>query len=277
MATQSPRRVIKFAHTSRGEMARGPDIVPIAPATRQWAWGGATGRNISVCIIDSGVDAAHPAIGGRVRSYRIAGSGNGEGDGVEPDDAGDVAGHGTACAGIVRRLAPDCEIVSIKVLGDGLRGNGYALIVALNWAIEQRMRIINLSLSTRKAEWKEILRDAAERAYFAGLTIVSSAHNSPVESYPWRFPSVLSVGSHASGEAEYFETNPDPPVDFFAPGVQVEVAWLHGGTSRASGNSFATPYISGLCARILERHPAFRTVQVKQTLAAIADNTRWDE
>ena len=74
--------------------------------------------------------------------------------------------------------------------------------------------------------------------------LVASAHNMPVESFPWRFSSVISVGSHEETDPLLFYANPDPPVEFFARGVDVEVAWIGGGTIRASGNSFATPCIA---------------------------------
>ena len=67
----------------------------------------------------------------------------------------------------------------------------------------------------------------------------------PVESYPWRFSSVISVGSHEDPDPHAFYCNPDPPVEFFARGVDVEVAWTGGAPIRCTGNSFATPHMSG--------------------------------
>ena len=59
---------------------------------------------------------------------------------------------------------------------------------------------------------------------------------------------MISVGSHEEPDPLLFYANPDPPVEFFARGVDVDVAWLGGGTIRATGNSFATPCISGIVA-----------------------------
>ena len=53
------------------------------------------------------------------------------------DTEGDLCGHGTACAGIVRSLAPDCEIISVRVLGAGFTGSGGVLLAGLRWAVEQ--------------------------------------------------------------------------------------------------------------------------------------------
>ena len=77
--------------------------------TREWAWGDSTGKGVRVCILDSGVDADHPLVG--VVQQAVAVSLGPDGEAVIADDTeGDLCGHGTACAGIVRALAPDCEI-----------------------------------------------------------------------------------------------------------------------------------------------------------------------
>jgi subtilisin len=263
-------RNFRFAHSSTGATIPTGAIPTPTRMERGWAWGGTTGRGVRVCVIDSGVDASHPMVGGNTVLLAVD-----ESAGkyvVRPDSTGDVAGHGTACAGIIRSLAPDCALTSVRVLARNLRGNGDALMTALEWAVQECFPIINISLSTRREQFKERLHDLTDRGYFAGLTFVSSAHNSPVVSYPWRFPSVLSVGSHDQGDPEYLELNPEPPVDFFAHGVDVKVAWAGGSTKSVSGNSFATPHVAGLCARILEKHPDFRTPQLRHVLAAVANN-----
>ena len=65
---------------------------------------------------------------------------------------------------------------------------------------------------------------------------------------------------------------PDPPVEFFARGVQVQVPWLGGATLRVTGNSFATPHIAGLCALVLGKHPELKPFQVKSVLYLTATN-----
>ena len=114
--------------------------------------------------------------------------------------------------------------------------------------------------------------DATDRAYFQRTVLVASAHNMPVESYPWRFSSVISVGSHEDPDPLAFYANPKPPVEFFAHGVSVDVAWLGGSTLRCTGNSFATPHISGVCATILGKHPELTAFQLKSVLYLIATN-----
>jgi subtilisin family serine protease len=239
--------------------------------TREWAWGGSTGKGVKVCILDSGVDADHPLVNGIDGAVAVE---VGEDDEVTvvDDVEGDLCGHGTACAGIVRSLAPECSLFSVRVLGAGFTGSGDALLGGLRWAVEQGFQVINMSLSTTKGQFAGMLHEVADAAYFRRTILVASAHNMPVDSYPWRFSSVVSVGSHEEADSLAFFYNPQPPVEFFARGVDVEVAWLGGGTARSTGNSFATPHISGICALILGRHPELTPFQLKTTLYLTASN-----
>jgi subtilisin len=239
--------------------------------TREWAWGGSTGEGVRVCILDSGVEAGHPMVGELEGAVAI---GRDEDDEivVSEDEEGDLCGHGTGCAGIVRSIAPDTRIFSVRVLGAGFTGSGPILLGGLRWAIEQGFDVINMSLSTTKAKFAGLLHELADSAYFRRTVLVASAHNMPVESYPWRFSSVLSVGSHEEPDPLTFFYNPSPPVEFFARGVGVQVAWIGGGTIRSSGNSFATPHMSGICALILAKHPELTPFQLKSVLYLTANN-----
>jgi len=239
--------------------------------TRDWAWGGSTGKGVSVCILDSGVESGHPLVGELDGAVAIA---RDEGDdvSVSEDTEGDLCGHGTACAGIVRALAPECSLHSVRVLGAGFKGSGPVLLGGLRWAVEQGFDVVNMSLSTTKRQFAELLHELADTAYFKRTVLVASAHNMPVESYPWRFSSVISVGSHEDPDPQTFFYNPSPPVEFFGRGVGVEIAWLGGGTIRSSGNSFATPHITGICALILGKHPELTPFQLKNVLYLTANN-----
>ena len=238
---------------------------------REWAWGGSTGADVSVCILDSGIERGHPLVGNVERAVAVS-VGEGGTTVVEEDAEGDLCGHGTACAGIVRSFAPECALVSTRVLGAGYTGSGSVLLAGLRWAVEQGFRVVNMSLSTTKHEFAALLHELADSAYFRRTVIVASAHNMPVESFPWRFSSVISVGSHESPDPFEFFYNPSPPVEFFARGVDVQIAWLGGGTIRASGNSFATPHLAGLCALILGKHPELTPFQLKSVLHLTATN-----
>jgi subtilisin len=241
------------------------------PVTREWAWGGSTGRGVRVCVVDSGVDADHPLVG-RVERSLFVSRGEGGQERIVEDSEGDTSGHGNASAAIIRSFAPDCELGSVRVLGHAIQGTGDDLIAGLRWAIDQGYDVINLSLSTTHRRFVERLHELADRAYFRRSTLVCSAHNMPVDSWPWRFASVVSVAGHPSRDREDFRYNPDPPVEFLAPGEDIEVAWTDGSTVTASGNSFATAHLSGVCTRILGKHPALTPFELKSVLYLTATN-----
>jgi subtilisin family serine protease len=158
------------------------------------------------------------------------------------------------------------------VLGEGYKGSGRVMLAGLRWAVEQGYDVVNMSLSTTKKELAGLLHELVDAAYFQRTALVASAHNMPVESYPWRFSSVISVGSHEDPDPFALYYNPTPPVEFFARGLEIDVAWLGGSTLRCTGNSFATPHVSGLCALVLSKHPELTPFQLKSVLMSIATN-----
>lgn len=255
-----------------GRVASGP--VPDWPAeiTREWAWGGSSGAGVRVCVIDSGIESGHPAVGAIAGAYAVSVDDDGVAD-VSADETGDVSGHGTACASVVRALAPECEITSMRVLTrgrKGSRGMGVDLLAGIAWAAEEGFDLVNLSLATTRRRFLEPLHETVDGAYFGRTTIVASANNMPHPGFPWKFASVISVGSHEGTDPLQFFWSPDPPVEAFARGIDVEVGWTGGQTTKASGNSFATPHVTGILALILGKHPGMTPFELKTVLRATA-------
>src|SRR5687768_6846263 len=91
-------------------LATAPAIALPSPITRSWAGVGADGAGVRVAIVDSGVDADHPAVGSVARSVAVETSPDRVSVVDAPDE--DRFGHGTACAGIIRRIAPAAELDS---------------------------------------------------------------------------------------------------------------------------------------------------------------------
>jgi subtilisin len=252
-------------------------VRPLLPGviTREWAWGGATGAGVDVAVIDSGIEAEHPLVG-EVTSA-VALTYDADADDLTrrvegPHD--DLFGHGTACAGIIRRAAPACRLHSIRVLGERLTGKGVVFAAGLEWAIERGFRVVNLSLSTGRQDHYARFHELADRAYFAGVMLVCAVNNVLTPSYPSQYASVFSVAAHERQDPFALDCNPRPPVEFGAPGIDVEVAWSGGGTTVTTGNSFAAPHVAGLVARILSKHPHLTPFEVKTVLRAVADNAR---
>lgn len=256
-----------------------PDVLghlhPPAPLdamsiTREWAWGDSDGAGVKVAVIDSGVDASHPDVDS-VQGYVAIQEQDGQ-LAFDPSPHADDYGHGTACAGIIRSLAPGCEIYSVKVLGANLTGRGVVFAAGLRWAVEHGMHVCNLSLSTNRGEFFALFHELADLAYFRRIPLVCAANNVPGASYPSLYGVVLSVAAHEGRDPERFDANPSPPVEYGAPGLDVRVPWLGGGYITATGNSFATPHIAGLVARILAKHPDLTVFQLKTVLYALASN-----
>jgi subtilisin family serine protease len=239
--------------------------------SREWAWGGATGAGIRVGILDSGMENDHPQLRGRVVE-NVAVEVDDDGPKVVADEPRDLFGHGTACGAIILSVAPEVELVSIRVLGADLRGKGSAFAAGLEWAIDQRLQVCNLSLSSKSESLYPVFHDLADRAYFQSTALVSAANNVPAPSYPSLFSSVFSVAAHGEPDPWRLYYNPAPPVEFGAWGVDVPIAWKDGGSTVATGNSFAAPHVAGLVALILSKHPGLSPFELKAILASVADN-----
>ena len=232
-----------------------------------------TGSGARVCIVDSGVDATIRSSAGRSRRRAVGADEDGE-PVIADDGVGDVAGHGTACAGIVRSLAPGCAITSVRVLGAGRRGSRPELLAGLAGRSTQGFDVVNLSLSTRKRAARAVLHELADRRLLprhpAGRVRAQPAGR--------ELPVALLLGvlgrRATRGRSVRVHYNPRPPVEFFARGVDVEVAVAGRRTHHASP---ATPSRRRpeRAVRICPRQaPALTPFQVKGALHLLADNVQ---
>ena len=266
----SGRRPAYSSAFSPDELQMLPPSAFLAELTREWAWGGSAGKGVKVAVIDSGVDASHPAVGEVAGYVAISESDGRIVEETEPHE--DLFGHGTACAGVIKSLAPDCEIYSVRVLGAGLSGRGMIFAAGLRWAIRNDMNVCNMSLGTTKKDFFAPLHELVDRAYFRNIALVTAANNMPVPSFPSVYSSVIAVAAHDIPDPELIYYNPEPPVEFGAYGIDVKVPWLDGGWVTTTGNSFAAPHIAGHVARLLGKHPGLTPFQVKAVLRALANN-----
>ncbi|MBW1946283.1 MAG: S8 family serine peptidase [Deltaproteobacteria bacterium] len=169
--------------------------------------------------------------------------------------------------------APDAELFSVRVLGRDMTAKALQFAGGLRWAIENEMQVVNLSLSTSRAEYYALFHELADKAYFNNITLVSAVNNIAVPSYPSLYSSVISVAAHDCHEPMTYYYNPSPPVEFGALGINVDVSWLNGGSCVTTGNSFAAPHIAGIVALIRAKHPDLTPFQIKTILFACASNT----
>jgi len=253
---------------------------PLADITPEWAWGGSTGRGVRVAVVDSGVEHDHPALEGCVKGGVIVEYDSKAKDNyrIKPDSLpADVSGHGTACAGIIHKLAPEAEIYSVRVLGRNMSGRAIQFAAGLDWTIENDMHVVNMSLSTSLEDFFGLFHDLADQAYFKNIHLVSAVNNLPEPSYPSLFSSVISVAAHDGHDPFTYYYNPNPPVEFGAPGIDVKMAWNHKQYITATGNSFAAPHIAGITTLIRAKHPNLTPFQMKSVLLACAANIKRKE
>ncbi len=226
---------------------------------------------VTVAVIDSGIDATHPNLEGKILKacgaemidgrYRIV-------EGPVPDNR-DVYGHGTAVAGIITQIAPNARIIDIRVLNTKLVGAGAAAVEGFRHAIDERVRIINMSLAV-KARFAPELNKLSEKAYFANQVVVAARRNMPLvdNGFPAEFSSTISVDRarfHSPFQVQFRE---DHVIEFMAQGEDVVVAAPGGLYTTTSGTSFATPAITGLAALLIGAYPDLRPFDVKSILRA---------
>lgn len=249
---------------------------PLAQIDREWAWGGSTGKGVRVAVVDSGIEYDHPALDGCVRGGVVVEFDESAPANVriDPDDFPiDVAGHGTACAGIIHSIAPEAELYSVRVLGRNMGGRAIQFAGGLDWATDNGMQVVNLSLSTSLQQYFALFHELADNAYFRNVVLVSAVNNIPAPSFPSLYSSVISVAAHEGQDPFSYYYNPSPPVEFGAPGIDVRVAWNNKQTLTSTGNSFAAPHIAGIVCLIRAKHPQLTPFQIKTVLLACAANT----
>jgi subtilisin len=247
--------------------------LPFPEGVWEWAVGGATGCGVKVAVVDSGIDGDHPAVRDVTGFVAVEAAPESEtGTRYVEGPHEDLVGHGTACAGIIRAMAPDVEIYSVRVLGPNLKGKGALLLSGIEWAVDNRMDVVNMSLSSKSDAMFAPLHEVADDAFFGGTVLVCAANNVPGPTYPSQFASVISVAARETDDPRSLAYNPHPPVEFAARGVDVEVAWTGGKTIVATGNSFATPHVAGMVALIKSKHPGLTPFQVKAVLHALCEN-----
>ena len=240
------------------------------------------GGGVRVALVDSGVDPSHPWFADvELRHVRVERDRAGKGYQAVPDGGGDQSGHGTACAGIISRLAPGAVLTSVRALGPDGRGSRDALIAALRYCIRERYRVVNLSLGIdipRRSPLKPTdhrpilaLYELADAAYTAAVLLVASGPNAAAfRTYPGRLKSLIGVGRGAFDDWEQLRTARTADYEILAPGTDILAPALGGGERRWSGTSFACPFVAAHAARIIAARPELTVDGVKVELHRLA-------
>src|SRR5262245_1172425 len=126
-----------------------------------------TGRGVRVAVIDSGVNPSHPHVSGVVGGVEISSQG-------ETPDYMDRLGHGTAVAAAIAEKAPEAQLYAVKVFNRTLSTTADRILRAIDWAIEHRIDIVNLSLGTCNPSHRQSFADMIAKAAAARLLLVAA-------------------------------------------------------------------------------------------------------
>ena len=206
-----------------------------------------TGRGVRVAIVDSGVHASHPHVGG------IAGGIAFDENGREDADYVDRLGHGTAVTAAIKEKAPDAELYAVKVFDRTLSTHITNLINAIEWAARAGMHVVNLSLGTPRPEHEGVLRDAVDRAAAGGLAIVAARDDRGVRWWPGSLSGVVPVQlDWTCPRTEYRVAKSDGVTVFRASGFPREIPGVPP-ERNLNGISFAVANMTGFVACIRQR------------------------
>lgn len=231
-----------------------------------------TGRGVRVAIVDSGVETSHPDLRGLELDDDVAVSSDGLLVRAEPGEGRDVFGHGTAIAGILRRLAPDVRIGSFRVLNERLGGRTAIIREGVRQAIDRGYQILNCSFGCRgEAQFVMQYKEWIDEVYLKGIHVVAACNNFDFSEPEWPgyFPSVITVNMARTTGLNLFY-KPGHLVEFAAAGENVQVAWMDGARKTVTGSSYAAPAVSAMLARLLSAYPDLPPLEAKALLHRIA-------
>lgn len=260
----------------------------------------ATGKGVTVAVIDTGIDYTHSSLGGGFgKNYKVIGGYDFYDDDSDPMDE---SGHGTSVAGVIaaksytvngvtyRGVAPDAKLVALRV-GTESNITNDNIERALQWIVSNYrtygISIVNLSLgsgnytdpdsSSQFADEFATLRDL-------GIFVVAASGNSndqnsgPISqdgiAYPAADPNVFAVGAVDANDVISTWTQRGDELDLLAPGVDIVMPKMGGGTVTEDGTSFASPYVAGTAALIRQMDSALAPGDVGSILMASGKNNR---
>lgn len=233
------------------------------------SYSAASGAGVTAYVIDTGIQASHPAFGNRVvRGFSTVGN----------DPRTDCNGHGTHVAGTVGGagfgVAPGVSLVAIQVLDCDGSGSTAGVIDGVDRATADHQAgvpaVANLSLGGGTSA---ALDEAIEGLVNDGVTVAVAAGNenrTACNSSPARAPSAITVAASTIADNKASYSNFGPCVDLFAPGSAIVSAAPNGGSTELSGTSMASPHVAGVAALVTAAHPGWSPSQVSSDIVGWA-------
>lgn len=240
-----------------------------------------TGKHVKIAVIDTGIDTEHRDLNVTNGFCSLAQDCS---SGVPYDDNN---GHGTHVAGVIAALAnntglvgiaPNAELYSIKSLNEIGVGTTGSIVRGIEWAIDQGIDIINLSLTTTTDD--PLMKRALEVAYTKGIILVGAVGNlgndsSDTVTFPAKYDTVIGVSAVKSDLTKLLESSVGPKVEIAAPGSAIfstyPTEWdfndgKQDGYTLLSGTSMAAPHVTGVLALFKERFPQMTNVEIRALL-----------
>ncbi|MHC4991038.1 MAG: S8 family serine peptidase [Planctomycetota bacterium] len=255
----------------------------------QWAWEQiglelahevSTGVGVIVAVLDTGLDAEHECVAGRVLpGYNLldqTSDTSDVGNALDDDNDGlvdEAVGHGTFVAGLIAHTAPSAWLLPVKVLDSDGNGNSFHIAQGILWAVEQGADVINLSLCT--SEPNEIIAQAIVDAYDAGVILIAAAGNDAIDD-PVVFPAgeskVFGVAAVDQTDHKAGFSNFNSEISLAAPGVEIISAMPRASYASWEGTSMATALVSGAAAILRSAYPSAAVTKIEDALTESAVN-----
>jgi hypothetical protein len=226
------------------------------------------GADVTVAVIDSGIDVTHPELAG-VISGTFDALNNGEGP--HP--------HGTGIAGVIAahgRLmgtAPSAHLLAIRAFGaksSGAESTSFIILKSLNYAMANGAQVINMSFA---GPHDPVMQRAVAAAAAKGVVLVAAAGNAGPKSpplYPAADPNVIAVSATDQSDRLFPQSNRGSYVAIAAPGVDILSPAPDGKYQISSGTSLSSAFISGLVALLIARNPDISAADIRATLMSTA-------
>jgi subtilisin family serine protease len=233
----------------------------------------ALGRDVVIAVIDSAIDQSHPDLKGAVAlAFDAVGA---------PDRA--VGFHGTAVAGIIRAqgamagAAPQASVLAVRAFrvrnaGEVAETTSWTLLRAIDWAVQNKANVLNLSFVGPEDDALHLALQAATARRV--IAVAAAGNNGPTAApaFPAAYPEVIAVTAVDAKDRRYEKANRGAYIAVAAPGVDILAPVARGKHSYLSGTSFATAYVSGVVALLLERNRDLDTNAVLALITAGAED-----